>query len=87
MYYYRVNYAIIILAVLTCVFIRNLSALAAIATCTLGLLCLNDTFAASARYACAVAPVAGIPAGMNMASKGKPNFLKEFWNMQPREDV
>ncbi|KAK9800260.1 hypothetical protein WJX73_009395 [Symbiochloris irregularis] len=46
-YYYRVNYAIILLAVLTVAFLRNLYALLAISTCALGLLCLNDTFAAA----------------------------------------
>lgn len=48
-YVYRANYALLILVVLLVSFLRNFSALAAIATCTLGLLCLNDTFATSLR--------------------------------------
>ena len=50
-YYYRANYILILLSVLAFTFLRNLSALIAIATCALGLLCLNDTFATSLRYA------------------------------------
>lgn len=46
-YYYRANYAIILLAVLAITFMRNVTALVALATCTFGLLCLNDTFATS----------------------------------------
>ena len=48
-YYYRTNYAILLLVVLAFTFLRNLSALIAIVTCALGLLCLNDTFATSLR--------------------------------------
>ena len=48
-YYYRANYAIILLAGLAIALVRNLSATLAIMLCILGILCLNDTFASSLR--------------------------------------
>jgi hypothetical protein len=48
-YYYRANYVIIITVAFVLSFIRNPGALLAILICGLGLLCLNDTFAASLR--------------------------------------
>mmetsp|Transcript_28479 Transcript_28479/g.62692 ORF Transcript_28479/g.62692 Transcript_28479/m.62692 type:complete len:222 (-) Transcript_28479:1791-2456(-) len=47
LYYYRTNYAVILIGCFVACFLRNPVALLAIAMVTLGLLCLNDPFATS----------------------------------------
>ena len=50
LYYFRANYLLLLLLAFCGAFVRNRWALLALAVCTLGGLCLNDTFATSLRY-------------------------------------
>lgn len=64
LYYYRTNYLLLLLLAFCGAFVRNPAALVALAVCTLGSLCLNDTFATSLRHACR-RPSPSSPVGMS----------------------